>query len=98
MTTARQFFDQIDNYNNRVHEVAQHMQALKALQEEREILRAQASDYMRLSQFDAEIATFIMPKFTFPEGYKPPQVEAPAEPAKPDDGAPIIRHGEQAAE
>lgn len=94
MSATRQFFDSIDAYNNRVHEAERHLQTLRALQEEREILRAQAGEYMRLSQFDAEVATFTLPRFTFPEGYQPP---APTEQLRADQPA-IVRHGEQAAE
>lgn len=65
--TMRQFITKLDDYNARVRDAEK---KLRALQEEREILRAQASDYMRLGQFDEEIATFSF-KFTFPAGEPP---------------------------
>lgn len=88
--TTREFLNKIDAYNARVYQAEQELRRLAA---EHEILRAQASDYMRLSQFDAEIATAGVPRFTYPEGYHPP-----ADAAKPQEPAPIIRHGDQAAE
>ena len=89
MTTMREFIAKIDDYNARVHAEEK---KLKALHEEREILRNQASDFMRLSQFDEEVATFTVPKFNLPDGYKPP-ASAGDQPA-----AEIIRHPDQAAE
>jgi hypothetical protein len=78
-TTTRKFFDQIDAYNARVYQAEQQLRALTA---EHEVLRAQAGDFMRLSQFDEEIARVASFKFTFPEGYQgegapePPQDKA----------------------
>lgn len=90
--TMREFIAKLDDYNARVHAVSTQEPKLRALQEEREILRNQASDFMRLSQFDAEVATFTLPRFSFPEGYTPP-APTPEQPA----GATIVRHPEQAA-
>jgi cell division protein FtsB len=76
--TMRAFIAKIDAYNARVNAAEQQ---LRALDTEREILRAQASDYMRLSQFDAEIARFTFPNFTFPDGFNPEPAQQPADKA-----------------
>jgi hypothetical protein len=91
--SMREFIAKIDDYNARVHAVSAQEAKLRALQEEREILRNQASDFMRLSQFDAEVATFTLPRFSFPENYQPP-APTPEQPAS----VTIVRHPEQAAE
>lgn len=91
--SMRDFITKLDDYNARVHAASKQV---KALHEEREILRAQASDYMRLSQFDAEIARFTMPTFTFPDNFEPP---APTEQAGGQQDHPVIvRHDDKAAE
>jgi hypothetical protein len=74
--TTREFLTKIDDYNARVFaEEAK----LRALQGEHEILRLQAGEFMRVSQFDSEIATFTFPRFSFPEGYQPPAAQQAAD-------------------
>jgi hypothetical protein len=63
----REFIAKIDDYNARVYQAEQQ---LRALQAEHGNLRLEAGDYMRISAFDAEVATFTFPRFTFPESYR----------------------------
>ncbi len=101
MTTMREFIAKLDDYNARVHQESQALPRLQALETEREILREQASEFMRLSQFDAEVAKFSLPRFTFPENYQPPERDyvAASSPGRLNAAdAPIIRHDDKAAE
>jgi hypothetical protein len=62
--SIRNFLAQIDSFNARAREVDE---TLRKMLIEKDALRAQAGDYMRLGQFDEEMTTFTF-KFTFPEG------------------------------
>lgn len=85
MATLRQFIAKIDDYNARMRAAEK---TISALNTEKDILRVEAADYMRVSQFDEEISRVTF-KFTFPDD-PAPTAEQPA-------GQTIIRHGEQAA-
>jgi hypothetical protein len=93
MATLRQFIAKIDDYNARMRAAEK---VVSALNTEKDILRIEAADYMRVSQFDEEIGRVTF-KFTFPDDVA--SADQPAAPTGEQAAGPAItRHGEQAAE
>lgn len=87
---TRQFIEKIDDYNRRL---AAAERTLQALNTEKDMLRTQAVDYMRVSQFDEEIGRVTF-KFTFPENYQPPADAG----QQGERAAENVRHPDQAAQ